>query len=106
MTRDWNEFLGIQEDIYLRIMDIIEEGGASIAFPSQTLYLGRDRGADDGIVGAAEASVRAWRDEGSLPLPNFSAEQAAKIRGSIAYPPPGSTEAPKPKSGPDGRSSS
>jgi MscS family membrane protein len=105
MTRDWGEFLGIREDIFLRVMDIIEQGGASIAFPSQTLYLGRDHGAEDGKVGAAEATVRAWRDEGSLPLPNFSAEQAAKIRGSITYPPPGSTEAPRPKPSPDGASS-
>jgi len=106
MTRDWGEFLGIREDIFLRIMDIIAEAGASIAFPSRTVYFGRDRGADDGKVGAAEARVRAWRDEGSLPLPNFAPEQTAKIRGSIAYPPPGSTEAPKPKSGPDGASNS
>jgi len=44
MTRDWAEFLGIREDILLRVMDIIEQGGTALAFPSQTLYLGRDRG--------------------------------------------------------------
>jgi MscS family membrane protein len=101
MTRDWAEFLGIREDILLRVMDIVEEGGTSIAFPSQTLYLGRDRGPDDGKAKAAEATVRAWRDEGSLPFPNFSPEQAGQIRGSIAYPAPGSTEAspPGPRSG-------
>lgn len=44
MTRDWAEFLGIREDILLRVMDIIEQGGTALAFLSQTLYLGRDRG--------------------------------------------------------------
>jgi MscS family membrane protein len=42
-TTDRVEFLGIQEDILLRVMDIIEQGGTSLAFPSRTLYLGRDR---------------------------------------------------------------
>jgi MscS family membrane protein len=42
MTRDSAEFLGIQEDILLRIMDVVEESGAAFAFPSQTLYIGRD----------------------------------------------------------------
>jgi MscS family membrane protein len=103
-TRDWNEFLGIREDVLLRVMDVIEQAGASIAFPSQTLYLGRDRGSDDGKAQAAEARVQAWRDEGSLPFPNFSAEQTGQIRGSIAFPPPGSTAASAAGSGSDARS--
>ncbi|MBK9116040.1 MAG: mechanosensitive ion channel family protein [Betaproteobacteria bacterium] len=47
MTADWQEFLGIREDILLRVMAIVEQAGASIAFPSRTLYLGRDRGRDE-----------------------------------------------------------
>jgi MscS family membrane protein len=93
MTSDWNVFLGIREDILLRAMDIIEQGGSAIAFPSRTLYLGRDRAADQDSVRAAEASVRAWREEGALPMPNFSADQARRIRGSVIYPPPGSPDA-------------
>jgi MscS family membrane protein len=42
-TQDWDEFLGIQEAIYLRIMDLVEESGTAIAFPSRTLYLARDK---------------------------------------------------------------
>jgi len=106
MTNDWAEFLGVREDVLLRVMDIIEQGGTAIAFPSQTLYLGRDRDPHDGKVQAAEASVAAWRDEGSLPFPNFSPEQAGQIRESIDYPPPGSTEASTPRSKPKTPSSS
>jgi MscS family membrane protein len=93
-TRDWAEFLGIREDILLRIMDVIEEGGAALAFPSQTLYLGRDGSRDGGKAEAAEAAVRAWRDAGSLPFPNFSPERARALRESVAFPPPGSTDSP------------
>ena len=89
-TRDWVEFLGIREDILLRVMDVVGEAGTSIAFPSRTLYLGRDQGADAGKVEAAETAVHAWRDEGKLPFPNFSPEQARQLRGSVAFPPPGS----------------
>ncbi|MCL4854828.1 MAG: mechanosensitive ion channel family protein [Bryobacteraceae bacterium] len=46
LTADFNEFLAIQEDILLRIMDIVRDAGASFAIPSQTLYLGRDKGLD------------------------------------------------------------
>ena len=46
LTRDGAEFLAIQEDLLLRIADIIEASGTSLAFPSRTVYLGRDHGVD------------------------------------------------------------
>ena len=94
MTKDWGEFLAIREDILLRVMEIVEESGSALAFPSQTLYLGRDRGTDENKAHAAEASVQKWRDNGSLPFPDFSPEQAGEIRGSVVYPPAGSPGAP------------
>ncbi|HLF30894.1 MAG TPA: mechanosensitive ion channel family protein, partial [Xanthomonadales bacterium] len=71
-TTDWQEFLGIREDILLRVMEVIEECGASIAFPSQTVYLGHDLAPDQARVEEVEAKVRAWRADGSLPVPDFS----------------------------------
>ena len=84
MTRDSAEFLGIQEDILLRIMDVVEESGAAFAFPSQTLYLGRDHAPDDTKSQAAEAVVRKWREEGALPFPDFSPKQAGRVRGAAS----------------------
>jgi len=40
MTRDSAEFLGIREDILLRVMDIMEQSGTGFAFPSQTPVFG------------------------------------------------------------------
>jgi MscS family membrane protein len=97
MTKDWGEFLGIREDILLRIMEIVEQSGSALAFPSQTLYLGRDRGTHEIKTHAAEASVQKWRDDGSLPFPDFSPEQAGEIRGSIVFPPVGTSGAPRAK---------
>ena len=45
------------------------------------------------LTETAEAQVRQWRHEGRLPFPNFSTEQIQRMRGSVAYPPPGSPDA-------------
>ena len=36
---DWVDFLDIQGELLLSVMDIIKQAGAEIAFPSQTMYL-------------------------------------------------------------------
>ena len=64
VTRDPAEFFGVQEDVLLRVMDIVEQSGTAFAFPSQTLYFTRDQGLDGGKGHAAEAQVRRWREEG------------------------------------------
>jgi len=40
---DWAAFLEIQEELLLRIMEIVEEVGSELAFPSQTVHLADDR---------------------------------------------------------------
>jgi MscS family membrane protein len=39
---DWNNFLEIQEELLFGVMDMIQQAGAGIALPSQTLYLASD----------------------------------------------------------------
>jgi MscS family membrane protein len=92
VTRDWGEFLGIQEDVLLRVIDVVQQSGSGFAFPSQTLYFARDGGLNADRTQAAEAHVRQWRQDGCLPFPEFSPEQARRIRGILVYPPPGSPE--------------
>ena len=77
-TGDWAEFLGIREDVFLRIIDIVEQSGTDFAFPSQTLYFARDPGPNQERTQAVEAQVRQWRAEGRLPFPDFCAEQNPK----------------------------
>lgn len=84
------EFLGIQEDVWLRVMDLVEQSGTGFAFPSQTLYLGRDDGLDPQRTEGAEAKVRQWRAEGRLPFPDFSPAEKQSLRGTSIFPPPGS----------------
>jgi MscS family membrane protein len=89
-TMDYNEFLAVREDVYLRIIDVIAASGAYFAYPSQTLYLGRDSGRDGERTEEAEKAVRAWREGAKLPLPDLPEERAEELAGTLAYPPEGS----------------
>jgi MscS family membrane protein len=89
-TSDWNEFLTIREDIFLRVMDLVERAGSGFAFPSQTTYLGRDDGLDAEKTREAQAQVETWRKENRLPFPDFDPEEKARVRDTLAFPPEGS----------------
>jgi MscS family membrane protein len=94
---DFGAFLGIQEDLLLRIMDIIAASGSGLAFPSQTTYLAQDVGMDEGKRQKAILKVREWREKGELPFPDFSPETIAKIDNRLEYPPPDSARSEKNK---------
>jgi MscS family membrane protein len=89
-TSDWNEFLEIREDIYLRMMDVVTASGTGFAFPSQTLYFARDQGLDPEKSAAAIGEVGQWRADHQLPFPNFDIEFRKKHRDTLDYPPAGS----------------
>jgi len=89
-TKDWNQFLEIQEDIYLRMMDVVAESGTGFAFPSQTLYFARDGGLDPDKSAAAMKEVQRWRADHKLPFPDFDIEFRKKHRDTLDYPPTGS----------------
>jgi MscS family membrane protein len=89
-TADWNELLQIREDLYLRIMDVVNESGTGFAFPSSTMYVGRDGGLDENASRAAEERVRAWRREGALPFPHFPDDIVREKQNTLDWPPSGS----------------
>lgn len=47
-TTDWAESLAIREEFNLKIMQLLEELGVEIAFPSQTIYLNKNPGINSG----------------------------------------------------------
>ncbi len=59
---DYAGFLEVQEDLLLRCMDIVAESGSGFAFPSQTLYFGRDSGLDQSRTQEAEEAIRRRRE--------------------------------------------
>jgi len=91
------DFLAIQEDLLLRIMDIIAEAGSGIAFPSQTTYLAKDTPLDVQKKEGAVSRVQRWRERGELPFPDFRPDQVDPLRDRIEYPPPESALRSDPK---------
>jgi MscS family membrane protein len=92
-TTDFNEFCAIREDLFLRFIDVVEQAGTAIAFPSQTLYLGRDAGFEAERVEQAENAVKEWREAGRLPFPEAAPDSVEEIRDRLDYPPTGSAVA-------------
>jgi MscS family membrane protein len=88
LTRDFNEFTAIREDLLLRIMEIVEKSGSGFAFPSRAIYFNRDAGLDREKAVAAEQQVQKWREEQQLPFPDFAPEDVSAFRGTIVYPEP------------------
>jgi MscS family membrane protein len=88
LETEYEPFLHIQEDLLLRITDIVEASGSGFAFPSQTTYLAGDAGLDAAKRQKAIETVRQWREQGKLPFPDFSPETISEMDSKIEYPPP------------------
>lgn len=91
-TREWNDFFAIKEDILLRIDDIVAQSGTGFAFPSQTLYLGKDEGLDAELGDKAKREVALWRRTSKLPFPRFAASKLEQLDDTLSYPPDGSPD--------------
>jgi MscS family membrane protein len=87
LESDYAAFLAVQEDLLLRILELVEKSGTRPAFPSTTAYLAQDAGLDPARRQAAESAVRDWRARGDLPFPDFPGEQVAEMRDALPYPP-------------------
>jgi MscS family membrane protein len=87
LTRDYNEYAAVREDLLLRMMEIVEQSGSGLALPSQTLFLGRDAGLEKEKADAAVQKVAELRDGKQLPFPDFHEEDISSFKGSIEYPP-------------------
>jgi MscS family membrane protein len=91
-TGVWAEWHAIREDVFLRVMQIIESSGTRLALPSQTTYFARDDGLDDEKKKAAEQQVQEWTEKGELPFPDMTTEQREALAGTLNFPPAGSIE--------------
>lgn len=80
----------VQEDLLLRMMDIIENSGTSLAYPSQTLYMARDTASSSEKAEAVFETVKKWKEKNELQLPEFDPKRVEELKGSIKYPDDGS----------------
>ncbi len=90
LETDMAAFLAVQEDLLLRIMELVESSGSGFAFPSQTLYMARDGGLDAEKGRSAAEAVARWRQEGEMPFPDHRPVRVSQLEGTLDYPPEGS----------------
>ncbi|MGH6919522.1 MAG: mechanosensitive ion channel family protein, partial [Geminicoccaceae bacterium] len=90
LSADYNAYLGILEDLNLRIIDVIEEAGTGLALPSQTSYLTRAKALDAERAKAAEAQVDDWRSNDALPFPEPDLQRRRELVDTLDFPPKGS----------------
>lgn len=85
--KSFDDFLEVQEDLYLRIMDVIANSGSGLAFQSHTLYHAADSGVSPEKRDKVEAQVQEWRAKGELDIPSFDPRRITELRNRIVYPP-------------------
>ena len=81
-SRDRLEFFAIREDIFLRMMDLIDAAGTGFAFPSQTHYLAQDPGLKGGPQQTAAALAPVLRPQ-DFPLASVRREQQPEGGGEL-----------------------
>ena len=89
-ANDYNEFLEVQEDLNLRVFDVVNESGSGFAFPSQTVYMAQDQGLDKAKTKTAEKQVKDWIANNDLQIPQFDFETIKDLEDTLSYPPEGS----------------
>jgi MscS family membrane protein len=70
-TSDFADFLAIQEDVLLRVMDVVIEAGCGFAFPTEMQYDAVTSPLDPERTSRAEASVAEWRRRDALRAAGF-----------------------------------
>jgi len=95
LETEFESFLAVQEDLLLRIMDLVESAGSGFAFPSQTLYMTKGGGLDEKRRQEAADAVQRWREQGELPFPDQAPERVSQLDGTLDYPPKGSVQSEK-----------
>jgi MscS family membrane protein len=86
LTREFNEYAAIREDLLLRMLDVVEDSGSVLALPAQTLFLSRDAGVAQEKAASAVKKIAELREGKKLPFPDFHQDEISSFKGSIAYP--------------------
>ena len=81
LTRDFNEFAAVREDLLLRMMDVMEDSGGGLALPSQTLYLSRDAGVEKEKAETAAKKIADVARRKQLPFPDFQQQEISSFKG-------------------------
>jgi MscS family membrane protein len=92
-TRNNDDFMEVREDIFLRILDIIEKSGSVMTSPATPFaqYFEPVGTAQADKRAASETKITEMTERGDLPLPKFDQPRIDRLKNSLDYPPKGSS---------------
>ena len=86
MTRDYQEYLAVAEDLNLRIIEIVHHNGGIFSGPGQVLQIRDFQQAGAEKLQEVEAKLEVWRQGDGLPSPDLSDQEKQQLKGSLEYP--------------------
>ena len=86
LTRDYQEYLAVAEDLNLRIIEIVHQNGAIFSGPGQVLQIRDFQQAGDEKLEEVQAKLEVWRQGDGLPFPDLSDQEKQQLKGSLEYP--------------------
>src|SRR5260221_11060996 len=85
ITREQAEFSAICENVWLRMMEIVENSGSGFAGPSQTVHFSRDSGLDKDKAVTAEQQLQQMRGQKKVPFPDFTTAARIAFGRTMCY---------------------
>ena len=86
LTRDYEEYLAVAEDLNLRIIEIVHQNGAIFSGPGQVLQIRDFQQAGEEKLQEVEAKLEVWRQGEGLPFPDLSEEEKRQLKNTLEYP--------------------
>tara|TARA_E500000178_G_scaffold285823_1_gene287453 strand:- start:503 stop:919 length:417 start_codon:yes stop_codon:yes gene_type:complete len=86
LTRDYQEYLAVAEDLNLRIIEIVHQNGAIFSGPGQVLQIRDFQQAGEDKLEEVQAKLEVWRQGDGLPFPDLSDEEKRQLKNTLEYP--------------------
>ena len=86
LTRNYEEYLAVAEDLNLRIIEIVHQNGAIFSGPGQVLQIRDFQQAGEEKLQEVEAKLQVWRQGEGMPFPDLSEEEKRKLKNTLEYP--------------------
>jgi MscS family membrane protein len=86
MTKEYQEYLAVAEDLNLRIIEIVHHNGAIFSGPGQVLQLRDFQQASLDKLAEVDAKLEVWRQGEGLPFPDLSDNEKQRLKNTLTYP--------------------
>ena len=86
LTRNYEEYLAVAEDLNLRIIEIVHQNGAIFSGPGQVLQIRDFQQAGEEKLQEVQAKLEVWRQGEGMPFPDLSEEEKRQLKNTLDYP--------------------